>query len=173
MSVVALFLSSYWETNLETFSQRDLRQHAEGKSEVFLKNVSAIAGECKQHDVLFIVASQLAKSLAVRRQFMRDFTHADEVALVEKKLEGGKRLVMSELLFLIHAQLMQSLEAWVTANDVPYVDLVRSFDERRMRVELLTWVHLTAEGNQLIAQQLGDEILERFCTARQAQAPGG
>jgi len=123
--------------------------------------------------VLFIVASQLARSLAIKRNFLGDFSHAEEVDLVEKKLAGGQRLVMSELLFLIHAEIMQSLEAWVNGNDVPYVDLVRTFDERRMRNQLLTWVHLTAEGNQLSAEELGDAILERFCTTRQANAPGG
>ena len=80
---------------------------------------------------------------------------------------------MSELLFLIHAEIMQSLEKWVKENDVPYVDVVRAFDEARMRNQLLTWVHLTAKGNQLIAEKLGDEILERFCTTQQAKAPSG
>jgi hypothetical protein len=65
---------------------------------------------------------------------------------------------------------MRSLEAWVKENDVPYVDIVRTFDEQRMRNQLLTWVHLTAKGNQLIAQELGDAILERFCTSQQASA---
>ena len=173
VSVVALFLSVYSESNLESFSESDLRHHAAGKSEFFLKHVSGIADECKKRDVLFVIASQLAKSLIVPRKSMGEVTHAEEVALVEKKLAGGERLVMSELLFLIHAEVMQSLEAWVQANDVPYVDLVRTFDERGMRDELLTWVHLTAKGNQLVAEKLGDAILERFCTARRASTPSG
>jgi hypothetical protein len=172
-SVVALFLSVYWEQNLESFTEADLHQHIEGKSEFFLKHVSAIADQCKQRDIVFIVASQLAKSLLVPRKEMGDYTHAQEVALVEQKLASGQRLVMSELLFLIHADIMQNLGTWVRANGVPYVDLAGSFDERHLRGELLTWVHLTAKGNQVIAQELGDAILERFCTTQQAKASGG
>jgi lysophospholipase L1-like esterase len=169
-SVVALFLSTYWETQFETFDGADLRAQSEGKSDHFLKHVSGIADACKQHDVLFIVASQLARSVTLSRRYLADFTHAQEVELVEKKLARGERLVMSEFLFLIHAEIMRSLEAWVKQNDVPYVDIVHAFDEQRMRNQLLTWVHLTAKGNQLIAQQLGDAILERFCSSQQASA---
>ena len=173
VSVVALFLSTYWETQLETFSEEDLRQHTAGRSEFFLKHLSGIADECRKNDVLFLVASQLARSVTLSRRYLADFTHAQEVELVENKLARGERLVMSEFLFLIHAEIMRSLEAWVKENEVPYVDIVRTFDEQRMRNQLLTWVHLTAEGNQLIAQELGDAILERFCTAQQASASGG
>jgi GDSL-like Lipase/Acylhydrolase family len=169
-SVVALFLSTYWENQLETFTEADLRAQSEGKSDHFLKHVSGIADECKKHDVLFIVASQLARSVTLSRRYLADFTHAQEVELVENKLARGERLVMSEFLFLIHAEIMRSLEAWVKENDVPYVDIVRTFDEQRVRNQLLTWVHLTAKGNQLIAQELGDAILERFCTSQQASA---
>ena len=172
-SALALFLSTYWETQFETFTEADLRAHSEGKSEFFLKHLSGIADECKEHDVLFLVASQLARSVTLSRRYLADFTHAQEVELVENKLARGERLVMSEFLFLIHAEIMQSLETWVKENQVPYVDIVHSFDEQRMRNQLLTWVHLTAKGNQLIAQELGDAILERFCTSQQASASGG
>jgi lysophospholipase L1-like esterase len=169
-SVVALFLSTYWETQFETFTEADLREQSQGKSEFFLKHVSGIAEECRKNGVLFLVASQLARSVTLSRRYLSDFTHAQEVELVEAKLARGERLVMSEFLFLIHAEIMQSLEAWVKQNDVPYVDIVRTFDEQRMRNQLLTWVHLTAKGNQLIAQELADAILERFCTSQQASA---
>jgi hypothetical protein len=169
-SVLALFLSTYWETQFETFDAADLRAQSAGKSEFFLEHVSGIADECRKNGVLFLVASQLARSVTLSRRFLADFTHAQEVELVEQKLARGERLVMSEFLFLIHAEIMQSLEAWVKENDVPYVDIVRSFDEQRMRNQLLTWVHLTAKGNQLIAQELGDAILERFCASQQASA---
>ncbi len=172
-SVVALFLSTYWETQFETFTEADLRAQSQGKSEFFLKHLSGIADACKQHDVLFLVASQLARSVTLSRRYLADFTHAQEVELVENKLARGERIVMSEFLFLIHAEIMRSLEAWVKEKDVPYVDIVRTFDGQRMRNQLLTWVHLTAKGNQLIAQELGDAILERFCTSQQASASGG
>jgi lysophospholipase L1-like esterase len=170
-SVVALYLSTMWENQLETFTEADVRYHTAGRSEFFLKHLSAIRDECQQHGALFIVASQLARSVTLSRRYLADYTHAQEVERVQQKLASGERIVMSELLFLIHAEIMQSLEKWAKENDVPYVDVVHAFDEAHMRNQLLTWVHLTAKGNQLIAQELGDEILERFCTGQQAKAP--
>jgi hypothetical protein len=170
-SLPALYLTTAWENQLESFTEADLREFSAGKSEFFLKHLSAIADECKQHDALFIVASQLARSVTLSRRYLGDFTHQQEVELVQHKLDRGERIVMSELLFLIHAEIMQDLEKWAKENDVPYSDVVRVFDEQRMRNQLLTWVHLTAKGNRLIAQTLGDTILERFCTAQQAKAP--
>ena len=53
-------------------------------------------------------------------------------------------------------------------GEVPFVDVLRRLDDRRDH--LLTWVHLTPGGNQVVAAALADTILE-LCAA-EARATG-
>jgi len=64
--------------------------------------------------------------------------------------------------------MMQELRGWAMCGEVPFVDVLRRLDDRRDH--LLTWVHLTPGGNQVVAAALADTILE-LCAA-EARATG-
>ena len=61
----------------------------------------------------------------------------------------------------MHVRLMASFETWAAANDIPFADIIEATD--RDRDILLSWVHLSQQGNALIARRFADVILERAC----------
>jgi lysophospholipase L1-like esterase len=144
------------------FSECDFKHHLAGKSERFIRYVSLIAEECKKRDIVFIVASQQAKSNSIEREKMNEITFAEEVDMVERKLSRGERIDFNELLFLIHADIMDELRAWCSDTGVTFVDIIKAFDEQRSRDCLVSWVHISPQGNRLIASEFGKEILEQY-----------
>jgi lysophospholipase L1-like esterase len=138
------------------FTEADYQEHLRGKPENYLANVSAIYHECKDRHILFIVASQQAKSFIVGRKDIRGVTYRDENKLVRQKLARDGYIDRWEMDFLTHGVLMDDLEAWAKANDVPYVDTIAAMDQHRDC--LVSWVHLNAEGNRIIAESLAAEV---------------
>jgi hypothetical protein len=63
---------------------------------------------------------------------------------------------------------MRDLEDWCGANHVPFVDVIAAMDERRDC--LVSWVHLDAQGNRIVAGALAREIL-RQVAAHPARPP--
>ncbi len=57
---------------------------------------------------------------------------------------------------------MKELTKWVSANNVPNVDVIKAFDQDRDC--LLSWVHLNAKGNKIIASEFAREILRHVCS---------
>jgi lysophospholipase L1-like esterase len=142
-----------------TFHERDVDKHMRGKSENFLDHVAAINRACKRRGILFIVASQQAKSRLVDREDIRGVTYGEEHQLVLARLARTGGITRRELYFLTHNVLMRDLENWCNANGVPFVDVIAAMDDRRDC--LVSWVHLNREGNAIVAQALAHEILAR------------
>jgi lysophospholipase L1-like esterase len=143
-----------------TFTEADYEAHAQGKSENFLRDVSAIYDECQRRGITFIVANQQAKSLLIDREDIKGVTYKEEVELVRRNLAENKRITDQELYFLTHDVLMTDLEKWAKANHVPFVDVIGVLDQRRDC--LLSWVHLTPEGNRIVAAAFARAILEQI-----------
>lgn len=141
------------------FTRSDVEKHLQGKSEEFLRNVSAIYEECKRNGITFIVGSQQCQSLTLDRGSVKGVTYEEEVDLVRRKLDQGGHINADQLNFLTHAVLMRDLRKWSAANNVPYADIVTAMDQRRDC--LVSWVHLTAEGNRIVAGVLAKAILEQ------------
>ena len=139
-----------------TFTERDLEEHIRGKSENFLRNISAIYHECKKRGITFTVASQQAKSLVVDRKDIKGVTYEEESELVRRHLAENTYITREELYFLTHDVLMNDLEEWSKANNIPYVDLISAMDPRRDC--LLSWVHLNPEGNRIVAEAFARAI---------------
>jgi hypothetical protein len=64
---------------------------------------------------------------------------------------------------IAHARLNERLREWTLENDLTYVDTIAALDARRD--VLMSWVHLNAEGNRLVAEALVDSILAATCNA--------
>ena len=139
-----------------TFTETDLKHHMRGKSEHFLRNVAAIYDECKRRGITFIVASQQAKSFRVDSEHIKGVTYEEESKLLRRDLAQNKLITKQELYFLTHHVLMNDLKKWSKVNNVPYVDVIAATDPHRDY--LVSWVHLTPEGNHIVAEAFARSI---------------
>jgi lysophospholipase L1-like esterase len=165
--VVAAFVQEYLRSEVRRFSAAAVERHRQGRSEAFLGNLAALHDECRAHGITLIVANQQGTSLLVPRKELRGVTYAEEQQLVERKLALQGHVDTKELNFLTHRILMHDLAAWAAANGVPFVDIITALDRRRD--VLVSWVHLTAEGNRLIAHELAEAIRPLLCPATTRQ----
>lgn len=149
---------------LESFSGDDVRFHSEGRGEAFVRNVSRIADVCARRGILFMVVSQQAKSKMVPDEQMDRVSYWQEVDLIRRHVEAGNRVGLFGLQLLIHAEINRQLRQWVRANDIAFVDMIHEMDEAKMRHTLVSWVHLSAEGNRFIAAELSKAILSELAT---------
>jgi hypothetical protein len=109
---------------------------------------------------VFVLANQQACSELFDRPERKGMSFDEEVRLVQGRLASEGRLDRHAGSFLVHAGMMEALERWSEAQDVPFVDVIAATDERRDL--LLTYVHPNAEGNRLIAQAFVDAILRQL-----------
>ena len=77
--------------------------------------------------------------------------------------EKGK-LTYDELYFLVHSALMHKMLDWAEERQVPVADVIKKMGAERDA--LLSWVHLNAKGNRIIAEALAEEILPLTCPLR-------
>ena len=74
-------------------------------------------------------------------------------------------LEADEVRLLVHYKLMTSLESWAKDNKVPFVDIIEKLDKDRD--VLVSWVHLSPRGNQMIAEAFADKILKLHINSQQ------
>jgi hypothetical protein len=137
-------------------------------SRMFFLDLEDIRKAAERKHVLFIVANQQANSKssfgipAAERMSQKGVTYGDEVAGIERTLQRGELISGYEFNFLIHARLMRDLRAWAEQNRLPFVDIIKVLDNERQH--LVSWVHLDAYANGLVADAFADEILRHeFC----------
>lgn len=155
---------------------------ARARVRVFLENAETLRRLCAEHGILFIVATQQAKSGLVPAERMRGLSYEAEVALVRHALEsgeigpkasrsppgGGLEILAAGALnparvLLVHARVMAALRRWATEAKVPLADVIAALDDRRDL--LLSWVHLDARANRVVADTLADVIADELRTA--------
>jgi hypothetical protein len=133
-------------------------------SEEFLFDLDTIRKVAKRKSILFIVANQQANSKswfgtpAAQRISQKGVTYSDEVTGIERILQRGEPISGYEFNFLIHARLMRDLRNWAEKNELPFVDIISLLDQERQH--LVSWVHLDAYANVLVADALADQILQ-------------
>jgi hypothetical protein len=107
---------------------------------------------------LFIVANQQKNSQSFDRRMLKGLTYQEEVKGVKTKLVQSGALIHPELQLLIHSTLMEDLEIWAKANQIPFVDIIGRLNQDRD--VMLSWVHLNPQGNRMIAEGFAEKILE-------------
>jgi lysophospholipase L1-like esterase len=150
---------------LASFSKDELAEQLEGRSEAFLAEIAAIAQACAARGVDFAAVTQSAKSFRVEADAIAAVSYADERALVEAALARDGSIPLKEMIFLMHAELMDALRDFARREGVALVDVIGAMDDAHARDELLSWVHLSSTGNRLVARVLADAIFERACEA--------
>jgi lysophospholipase L1-like esterase len=161
--MLLVFIDSAIDTRTRTFDAEQVRRNLEGKEEIFLANLSQLRDECARRGITLLVASQQLQSQTIRTEEITGVSYAQEVALVERNLAERGWVGATEQWLLIHSHLMEGLESWAHANDVPFVDVIRRLDDDRS--VLMSWVHLTPAGNRRVAQALAEAILPLACPA--------
>jgi lysophospholipase L1-like esterase len=156
-SLLAALLDSlfYYITESEIAAD-DLQRVVEQATAKFLANVSLIRQVCRTEGILFIMATQQARSQTIAREHIKGITFHDEAVLVREKLARTGKLTRREAAFLIHAGLMEGLHEWAAANQAPLADVIRALDADR--TVLLTYVHASATGNRVIAHELAKQF---------------
>jgi lysophospholipase L1-like esterase len=143
------------------YSAAELEAHVEGRAARFLANLDRSRAECDARGIRFVVATQQANALAVPRQELRGMTYAREEESLRARLAAGESIDVYGLAFLTHTELMRALRGWAAERGVPLVDVIASLDDRRD--VLVNWVHLTPEGNELVARAFAPTILDLSC----------
>ncbi len=130
----------------------------DSKVEEFVGNLERMRRTLEEQGVPFVVISQQAKSMYVPIDSIRGVPYRNEVALVSRVLfDEGKGLSYRGLSFVNHNELMAAERRWAAQHEVPYVDGIAALDDRR---DVLTsWVHLTPEGNQILAESIAPVVL--------------
>jgi lysophospholipase L1-like esterase len=141
-------------------SREDFHALREGKRERFIGNLQRLADVCRENGIRFIVASQSATSREQHREQLKTLTYSAEQTALGEKLAAGGGLVALEAYILIHGELMDAEREWAIANKVPRADVIAAMDGNRQN--LITWVHLNAAGNQLVASVLSKTILNEL-----------
>jgi lysophospholipase L1-like esterase len=155
------FIGSVMSNTFDTFiSPEDFYAFQEGKRERFIGNLQRLADVCRENGIRFIVASQSATSREHYREQLKTLTYSAEQTALSEKLAAGGGLVAREAYILIHGELMDAEREWAIANKVPRADVIAAMDGNRQN--LLTWVHLNAAGNQLVASVLSKTILNEL-----------
>lgn len=143
-------------------SSEDFYAFREGKRERFIGNLQRLADVCRENGIRFIVASQSATSREQYREQLKTLTYSAEQAALSEKLTAGGGLVALEAYILIHGELMDAEREWAIANKVPRADVIAAMDGNRQN--LITWVHLNAAGNHLVASVLSKTILNELAS---------
>jgi len=155
------FLDEVIRRPVQTFDRDEVAAHLHGRGDEFLASLESIREECERRGIVFVVVTQQAKSYLVPEDEIAGVTYAEEEARVRAKLEAEGRLRPTELWFLAHTEIMRRERAWATQHAVPLVDGIAVLDGHRD--VLVSWVHLTPEGNERLAAAIAPAITERFC----------
>jgi lysophospholipase L1-like esterase len=137
---------------------------AERAAAHYVRNLEAIAAECRRIGARLIVVTQQMRSLLIEREQLHGVTYDDEVAFAKRAVEaggaGGKgynalQLSMGAML-VVHSYVTRAVRAWAAAEHVPLVDGIALLDADRDLI--LTWVHLAPAANESLARALAAEI---------------
>jgi len=154
----------------ERYDASQIDAHLGTRVQEYLRNVASIYAECRKRDIAFVVATQQAQSMLIPNRIdLRGLTYGEELDRVRMKLEKEHWLAKRELHFVTHAALMDGLRSWAESDHVPFVDAIAALD--RDRDVLVSWVHLSPEGNRRLARELARGIVDEIHRTHRVEAP--
>jgi len=159
-----IFRKSLGFNFMRYFIQRDVKyskayfiEYIKGRSAIFIKNLDLIKKECDGRGIKFYVITQQSKSFFVAD--MKGVSYEREAELLRDKI-NKEPVRPKELCFLASSVLMSDLRKWAEDNNVIVVDGIKALDDRRDC--LTSWVHLTPEGNNILAAAIAKSILATY-----------
>jgi lysophospholipase L1-like esterase len=157
------------------YTEADIAGFRDGRKERFIANLQSIREACHRRNIGFIVANQQATAME-RQPGIQGLRYEAEQSALREKLAKNGHLTAGEVYFLMHKELMDAEREWASMNGVPYADVIDAMDLNRQY--LVTWVHLNAAGNRVVASVLAREILKQLTRdgstrGKEALATGG
>lgn len=143
------------------YTADEIRGHIETSRRAFLENLTSLAQLAEIEGFTLLIGSQQARSLLVPREEIRGMTFQQELDLVAADLRDQGWLDRKEMAFLTHGALMEAEAKWARDHGVHLVDVRDSLDSRRDTI--VSWVHLSHEGNGIVAEQFAAPILDEIC----------
>ena len=163
------FVRSLLEGRPIPFSELDLKAVTRLASTRLLGNLDRIRRTSEGADALLLVATQQATSTTLDPAALRESSYAGEVAMVRRRAGEAGRARSAEIRLIAHSELMRELIAWAEQNGVTWVDGIAALDDDRS--VLLSWVHLSPEGNLRLAKSFAEPILKATCTKVATSSP--
>lgn len=138
------------------FRAADLEPVPEASAKL-IANIDRIHTECRTRGARFFAMTQQKRSMMIPREQLQGVTYREEAAKVREKLAATGLLTAREFGMLAHERFMADLVAWARARDVPLVDVVGAMNQARHNI--VSPVHLSRDGNTIVARALADAIL--------------
>jgi hypothetical protein len=148
----------------KTYTEADVEKHSEGKSERLLGNLERLRDLCAEHGTDLFVITQQARSYLVMREDLDQIPFSEEVELVRRKLADTGSVTSNERNMLTHAKLVSDTRTWAKRTGVSLIDGLAVLDANRH--VMVSWVHLSHEGNRLLATAIADRIAGWICPDR-------
>lgn len=139
-----------------THSAEYLDHFISGKSEFLIGNLKKIQELCSDRSITFFIITQQARSMSVES---KGLTYKEEVTLIEQKLKRQKG-TNNDIWFLTHNRMMDDLRTWAKEHHVLLIEGCGALDSNRECV--YSWVHLTPEGNRILAEKIAGDILTQL-----------
>jgi lysophospholipase L1-like esterase len=117
-------------------------------------NVRTIVDIARSRGIPLVVVTQ---PVSGREAGYESLTYEQESRVVREKFERGEALSEIETWMLKHRHLMAELNQIAVTEHLPIVDNIAIVDQDRRR--LASWVHLTPEGNERLAEALETVIV--------------
>jgi len=115
----------------------------------YRENILSIVRLTKSRGIQAILIKQ---PITAHERNYTSLTYEQEYQSVRDKFERSERLSFIEIFILRQYRLMEELEKIAKEENLPVVDNIKIVDQDRRR--LISWVHLTAEANQRLAEAL-------------------
>jgi lysophospholipase L1-like esterase len=125
-------------------------------------NVEAIIHIARSRNIPLVVIKQ---PVTRRTKGYETMSYEQETQLIKQKFAQGRSLSDIETWMLKQYHLMTELDAIAREAKLPVVDNIRIVDQDRSR--LASWVHLTSEGNQRLAEAL-KAVIEAYILQKRA-----
>ncbi len=133
--------------------ERDVESHAAR----FRRNLEAMAALARREGFQLVPIRQPITTVTTNESF-RGLTYEEEFQAVMAKLDAGEWLSRFDLSMIRHHRLVEELDALAEREGLTAVDNIALLDDHRHL--LASWVHLEAEANRRLAEELARVVAE-------------
>jgi len=150
-------LHSKWATYLPKADRGHIERQIKLHVERYVANLDRIIISTRNADTHLLMIMQPMTTSWGRSARLRKTSYFDELTWITGQLEHEGWVTAHEAVFLVQRALVQALEATARREGDPLVDNIAIVNERPDY--LASYVHLTEEGNQALAEALYRVIL--------------
>ena len=159
--IIFALLEDYVGSKEAEFSPRQVEDYIDGIPSHFVNNLRKIRELVVAQGGLFIAITQQAQSSRYSEDVRKSVTYRQEVSDVLMELETSGKIDRLSLYLVTHSRIMEALREWSESESVPLVDGIAVLDHHRDL--LASWVHLKADGNNLLSDAIEEKVLQLYC----------